>query len=203
MKTLFFILFCTFLTAGAIHAKDLQRPDSENYLKGVEALNEGDTEKAYEYLKAELAQNPENGYAHCYMALICNFSGDVKLAFQAVTRSLDLIPESDTEFRSFAYYTRGMLLKNYHQGELAEADFTEAIRTNPNDVENYTCRAEVLLQLHEYEAALDDLTAALKLDSKADVADLMMQLMEEAPDTGMIDRISATYEMLNNQELSN
>ena len=76
MKTLFFILFCTFLTAGAIHAKDLQRPDSENYLKGVEALNEGDTEKAYEYLKAELAQNPENGYAHCYMALICNFSNN-------------------------------------------------------------------------------------------------------------------------------
>ncbi|MCD7816761.1 MAG: tetratricopeptide repeat protein, partial [Bacteroides sp.] len=138
-----------------------------------------------------------------YMALICNFSGETKLAFKAVSRSLELIPEADTEFRSFAYYTRGMLLKNYHQWELAEADFTEAIRSNPNDVENYTCRAEVLLQLHEYEAALDDLTAALKLDSKADVADLMMQLMEEAPDTGMIDRISATYEMLNNQELSN
>lgn len=203
MKTLFFILFCTFLTAGAIHAKDLQRPDSENYLKGVEALNEGDTEKAYEYLKAELAQNPENGYAHCYMALICNFSGDVKLAFQAVTRSLDLIPEADTEFRSFAYYTRGMLLKNYQQWELAEADFTEAIRTNPNDVENYTCRAEVLLQLHEYEAALDDLTTALKLDNKADVADLMMQLMEETPDASMIDRVYATYNMLDKQELAN
>lgn len=203
MKTLMMILFCTLMATGAATAETIQRPASENYLKGVEALNEGDAEKAYRYLNAELEQYPENGYAHCYMALIYNFSGETKLAFKAVSRSLELIPEADTEFRSFAYYTRGMLLKNYHQWELAEADFTEAIRSNPNDVENYTCRAEVLLQLHEYEAALDDLTAALKLDSKADVADLMMQLMEEAPDTGMINRISATYEMLNNQELSN
>ena len=70
-------------------------------------------------------------------------------------------------------------------------------------MENYTCRAEILLQLHEYEAALDDLTTALKLDSKADVADLMMQLMEEAPDASMIDRVYATYNMLDKQESAN
>lgn len=203
MKTLMMILFCTIMAAGTAAAETIQRPTSTNYQKGVEALNEGDAEKAYQYLNAELGQHPDNGYAHCYMALICNFSGDAKLAFKAVSRSLELIPETDPEFRSFAYYTRGMLLKNYHQWELAEADFTEAIRLNPNDVENYTCRAEVLLQLHDYEAALDDLTAALKLDSKADVADLMMQLMEEAPDASMIDRVYATYDMLNNQELTN
>lgn len=203
MKTLMTFLFCIWATVSFAVAENLQRPNSENYRKGVEALNEGNTEKAYEYLNSELKEHPENGYAHCYMALICNFSGNVKLAFQAVNRSLELIPQTDKEFCSFAHYTRGILLKNYQQWELAETDFNEAIRFNPNDVENYTCRAEVLLQLHKYDAALDDLTTALKLDSKADVADLMMQLMEEAPDTGMIDRITATYEMLNNQELTN
>ena len=59
------------------------------------------------------------------------------------------------------------------------------------------------MQHHEHEAALYDLTTAQKLDNKADVADLTMQLMEEAPDASMIDRVYATYNMLDKQELAN
>ena len=108
MKTLAAMLICCFISA--LHAENIQRPESENYIKGVEALNEGDPETAYTYLNAEINEHPDNGYAHCYMAPICNFCQDTKLALQALNSSLELIPEADKEYRSFAHYSRGELL---------------------------------------------------------------------------------------------
>ena len=57
---------------GISYAGNLVRPESENYVNGVTALNNGDIETAYTLLNAEIESNPENGYAHCYMSLICN-----------------------------------------------------------------------------------------------------------------------------------
>ena len=88
------------------YAENINRPESDNYINGVTALNNGDIETAYNLLNAEIENNPENGYAHCYMSLICNACNDMVLAMQAVNSSLELIPEDDKEYRSFAYYTR-------------------------------------------------------------------------------------------------
>jgi len=196
MKTLSAILICCFISTIQMYGENIQRPESENYVKGVEALNEGNPEAAYTYLNAEINEHPDNGYAHCYMALICNFCNDTKLALQALNSSLELIPEADTEYRSFAHYSRGVLLTNLKMWERAEADLNEAIRLNPEDVENYKSRAQLYFETERYEESLDDLTRALKLDSKADVNDLVLQLMAVAPTSEFMERITATYQQL-------
>ena len=109
MKTLILTVACCLMAIAQTQAKDFVRPESSNYIKGVEALNAGNAEQAYQYLNEEINQNPDNGYAHCYMALVCNFYGDMKLALYAANESVKLIPEEDTEYRSFAYYTRHTL----------------------------------------------------------------------------------------------
>ena len=53
-----------------------------------------------------------------------------------------------------------------------------------------------ILRLNSYEESLDDLTRALKLDSKADVNDLVLQLMAVAPTSEFMERITATYQQL-------
>ena len=194
MKTLAAMMICCFISA--LHAENIQRPESENYIKGVEALNEGDPETAYTYLNAEINEHPDNGYAHCYMALICNFCNDTKLALQALNSSLELIPEADKEYRSFAHYSRGVLLTNLKMWDRAEEDLNEAIRLNPQDVENYKSRAQLYLETTRYEEAFNDLAQALKLDSKADVNDLILQLMAVAPTNDLMERITATYQQL-------
>lgn len=194
MKTLAAMLICCFISA--LHAENIQRPESENYIKGVEALNEGDPETAYTYLNAEINEHPDNGYAHCYMALICNFCQDTKLALQALNSSLELIPEADKEYRSFAHYSRGVLLTNLKMWDRAEEDLNEAIRLNPQDVENYKSRAQLYLETARYEESFNDLTRALELDSKADVNDLVLQLMAAAPSNELMERITATYQQL-------
>ena len=184
MKTLILIAACCLMAIGQIQGKDFSRPESSNYIKGVEALNAGNAEQAYQYLNDEINQNPDNGYAHCYMALVCNFYGDMKLALYAANESLKLIPEEDTEYRSFAYYTRGTLYMNAQAYDLAEKDLDEAIRLTPSDVENKG----------EYDDSLADLQTAIKLDSHADVYDLMMQLLEANPDPSFFDKVTSCYE---------
>ena len=197
MKTLFsLIIGCLLATSACVNAQTSARPQSDNYINGVTALNEGNPERAYELLNAEITAHPDNGYAHCYMALVCNYYGDMKLALDAVNNALRLLPESDSEYRSFAYYTRGSMLLNLKQWALADTDLSEAIRLNPQDTENYRARAEARLNNGDYEAALDDVTTALKLDHKADVNELMLQLLAAAPSAELVDRIASTYRML-------
>ena len=150
--------------------------------------------QAYQYLNEEINQNPDNGYAHCYMALVCNFYGDMKLALYAANESVKLIPEEDTEYRSFAYYTRGTLYMNAQAYDLAEKDLDEAIRLTPSDAENYKTRAEIHMDKGEYDDSLADLQTAIKLDSHADVYDLMMQLLEANPDPAFFDKVTSCYQ---------
>lgn len=196
MKTLASLLICCLFAASYVNAHTLNRPESTNYINGVTALNEGNPEKAYELLNAEINEHPQNGYAHCYMALICNYYGDMKMALDAVNNALELLPQDDNEYRSFAYYTRGTMLLNLKEWDLAATDLTEAIRLNPEDTENYKARAEAYLNNGNYEASFEDVTTALKLDSKADVNDLVLQLLAAAPSAELVNRIASAYTLI-------
>ena len=196
MKTLTSLLICCLFAASYVNAHTLNRPESTNYINGVTALNEGNPEKAYELLNAEINEYPQNGYAHCYMALICNYYGDMKMALDAVNNALELLPQEDNEYRSFAYYTRGTMLLNLKEWALAATDLTEAIRLNPEDTENYKARAEAYLNNGNYEASFEDVTTALKLDSKADVNDLVLQLLAAAPSAELVNRIASAYTLI-------
>ena len=196
MNTLTSRLICCLFAASYVNAHTLNRPESTNYINGVTALNEGNPEKAYELLNAEINEHPQNGYAHCYMALICNYYGDMKMALDAVNNALELLPQDDNEYRSFAYYTRGTMLLNLKEWALAATDLTEAIRLNPEDTENYKARAEAYLNNGNYEASFEDVTTALKLDSKADVNDLVLQLLAAAPSAELVNRIASAYTLI-------
>ena len=79
---------------------------------------------------------------------------------------------------------------------LAATDLTEAIRLNPEDTENYKARAEAYLNNGNYEASFEDVTTALKLDSKADVNDLVLQLLAAAPSAELVNRIASAYTLI-------
>lgn len=185
-----FTLLIIILTCGTSYAENINRPESENYVKGVTALNNGDIENAYKLLNAEIENNPDNGYAHCYMSLICNACDDIVLAMQAANSSIELIPESDNEYRSFAYYTRSILWGNLGKWDKAIDDITKSIEINPNDAESFKTRAEMYVNTKHYEEAIDDLNHALTIDSNTDVTDLMMKLIESVPTDELAEKVT-------------
>ncbi|WP_300227444.1 hypothetical protein [uncultured Bacteroides sp.] len=172
------------------YAENINRPESDNYINGVTALNNGDIETAYNLLNAEIESNPDNGYAHCYMSLICNACNDIVLAMQAANSSIELIPENDKEYRSFAYYTRSILWGNLGKWDNAIKDITESISINPNDAENFKTRAEMYVNTKHYEEAISDLNHALSLNSNTDVTDLMMKLIESVPTDELAEKVT-------------
>ena len=188
-KTIITLLIIMF-TCGISYAENINRPESENYINGVTALNNGDIENAYKYLNAEIENNPDNGYAHCYMALICNACNDVVLAMHAANSSIELIPENDSEYRSFAYYTRSILWGNVGKWGNAINDITESIAINPNDAESYKTRAEMYVNTKNYEEAIEDLNHALSINSNTDVTDLMMKLIESVPTEELAEKVT-------------
>ena len=185
-----FTLLIIILTCGISYAENINRPESENYVNGVTALNNGDIENAYKLLNAEIENNPDNGYAHCYMSLICNACDDIVLAMQAANSSIELIPESDNEYRSFAYYTRSILWGNLGKWDKAIDDITKSIEINPNDAESFKTRAEMYVNTKHYEEAIDDLNHALTIDSNTDVTDLMMKLIESVPTDELAEKVT-------------
>lgn len=185
-----FTLLIIMLTCGISYAENFNRPESENYVKGVTALNNGDIENAYKLLNAEIENNPDNGYAHCYMSLICNACDDIVLAMQAANSSIELIPESDNEYRSFAYYTRSIIWGNLGKWDKAIDDITKSIEINPNDAESFKTRAEMYVNTKYYEEAIDDLNHALTIDSNTDVTDLMMKLIEAVPTDELAEKVT-------------
>lgn len=184
--TLLFIIFA----CGTSYAENINRPESDNYINGVTALNNGDIETAYNLLNAEIENNPENGYAHCYMSLICNACNDMVLAMQAVNSSLELIPEDDKEYRSFAYYTRSILWGNLGKWDNAINDMSESIKLNPNDAESFKTRAEMYVNTKHYEEAIEDVNRVLSLDKDADVTDLMMKLIQSVPTEELAEKVT-------------
>ena len=195
-NTILTLILMAVFNFGLLNAQEVSRPQSEDYIQGVTALNSGDLEKAYNCLNREIENNPENGYAHCYMSLICNACNDIVLAMQAANSSLELIPENDTEYRSFAYYTRGMLCANLKKWDNAISDLNESIKLCPQDAESYKARAELYLHDGKYENALDDLDRAIKLNSKMDITDIMLELMEVVPTAELAQRVTDTLNMM-------
>lgn len=185
-----FTLLIIILTCGTSYAANINRPKSENYVNGVTALNNGDIENAYKLLNAEIENNPDNGYAHCYMSLICNACDDIVLAMQAANSSIELIPESDNEYRSFAYYTRSILWGNLGKWDKAIDDITKSIEINPNDAESFKTRAEMYVNTKHYEEAIDDVNHALTIDSNTDVTDLMIKLIESVPTDELAEKVT-------------
>lgn len=181
MKLFVSILFlCLSLNTIAQDIVSGQRLQSVNYQKGVAALNDGQPELAYKYLNTEIMSHPDNGYAHCYMAFVCNYFENPKLALQAIDFALKYIPESDKQYRSLAHYTRGMIFLNHKQWLLAESDFNDAILDNPTDAENYLSRAQVYMQTDRWEEALDDVHRALSLDKTISVDRILEQFNESS-----------------------
>lgn len=188
-KTIITLLIIMF-ACGTSYAENINRPESDNYVNGVTALNNGDIETAYNLLNAEIENHPDNGYAHCYMSLICNACDDIVLAMQAVNSSIELIPENDKEYRSFAYYTRSILWGNLGKWDKAINDMSESIKLNPNDAESFKTRAEMYVNTKHYEEAIEDLNKVLSLDKDADVTDLMMKLIQSVPTEELAEKVT-------------
>lgn len=136
--------------------KSIKRPDTYNYNRGIEAIQNNKTEEALEYLNKELEQNPENGYALAWIATVRNHIQEYGKAITAVNLAIKYIPKKDKTYKAFAHTIRASVYINLEDKESALKDYNIAIEYTPDDEEIYEKRAQLYFEMGKYNLADED-----------------------------------------------
>lgn len=165
MRKYLFTIMLSFLLLANTTAQNVKRPDSYNYTRGVEAINNNNAEEALDYLNKEVAENPENGYAFSWIASIRYYQKEFGLAITAADKAVKYIPKKDKEYRVFAFGTRAAI---YHYGlekdEEAMRDYNQAVKEDPQNEKVYESRGQFYYEMEKYDLASADYRKIIQLN---------------------------------------
>lgn len=165
MKKTYFLAIITFLFGVQLAiAQNIKRLDSYNYSRGVEAIQNNNAEEALEYLNKELEDNPDNGYALAWIAVVRNYQEEYGRALTAVDLAIKHIPKKDKQYKAFAYIVRAEVYVGLGENEKALADFTSAIKETPDDANAYEKRANLYYYMEKYDLADKDYQKIIFID---------------------------------------
>ena len=158
-----FILSILVLCSSVILADNIKRPDSYNYSRGVEAINNNNAEEALDYLNKEINEHPDNGYAFAWIALVRNYNEEFGRALTAANVAVKKISSKDKEYKAFAYGTRAQVYLNLEDTIQALKDYSQAINIVPDDDRFYNQRAQVYYEQGKYDLADKDYLKMISL----------------------------------------
>lgn len=158
-----FILSILVLCSSAMLADNIKRPDSYNYSRGVEAINNNNAEEALDYLNKDINEHPDNGYAFAWIALVRNYNEEFGRALTAANVAVKKIPSKDKEYKAFAYGTRAQVYLNLEDTIQALKDYSQAINVMPDDDRLYNQRAQVYYEQEKYDLADKDYQKMISL----------------------------------------
>lgn len=158
-----FILSILVLCSSVMLADNIKRPDSYNYSRGVEAINNNNAEEALDYLNKEINEHPANGYAFAWIALVRNYNEEFGRALTAANVAVKKIPSKDKEYKAFAYGTRAQVYLNLEDTIQALKDYSQAINIVPDDDRFYNQRAQVYYEQGKYDLADKDYLKMISL----------------------------------------
>ena len=158
-----FFLSILVLCSSVMLADNIKRPDSYNYSRGVEAINNNNAEEALDYLNKEINEHPDNGYAFAWIALVRNYNEEFGRALTAANVAVKKIPSKDKEYKAFAYGTRAQVYLNLEDTIQALKDYSQAINIVPDDDRFYNQRAQVYYEQGKYDLADKDYLKMISL----------------------------------------
>ena len=159
-KSLFIAaLFCTLLCNAAV-----KEPDTYNYRRGIETIREGDSEKGIELLNRELQDHPKNGYAYLWIASGRGRRGEYGKAMTAINYALKYLPKKDKLNVAWAYKLRALTYLNLEDTVAALADYSQAIKIQPETPDYYEERADIYYDLKQYDLSSADYLQMTKIE---------------------------------------
>lgn len=154
-----FLIACS----SVLYADNLKRPDSYNYTRGIEAIQNNNLEEVLDYLNKEITEHPDNGYAFAWVALVRNYNEEYGRALTAANIAVKKIPSKDKEYKAFAFSTRASVFLNLEDTIQAIKDYTQAIALTPEEDRLYNTRAQVYYEQNKYDLADNDYRKIISL----------------------------------------
>ena len=163
MTKKFVLAFIVYVSAMTVTAQNVKRPESYNYQRGVEALQEEKNEEALDYFNKDLKENPKNGYSYSWIAHLRLRMEDYGRALNAAEQAIKYLPKKDVEYVTFAYSTRALTYLGLEDTLKAVNDITTAIKITPNDERLYDRRAQIYFEQEKYDLADADYRKMIEL----------------------------------------
>ena len=159
MKQFLFLI----LTFVSIHIMAQNRPETYNYKRGVEAIQNEKSEEALDFFNKDLAENPKNGYSYSWVAWLHLNDEEYGRALTAADLAIKHLPKKDAEYMIFAYNTRAGAYLHLADTTKAISDYTAAIKVNPEEPSSYKQRAQIYYEQGRYDLADADYQKMIEL----------------------------------------
>lgn len=141
-----------------------KRPDTYNYQRGIEAVQNQDVAEALDYFNRELKENPKNGYAFSWIAKVRYDMKEYGMALTAVDQALKYLSKKDTEFMVFGLTTRASVYLILKDTTKAVEDYSTAIRFAPKNTSLLDDRAQIYVDQKKYDLADADFQKIIALE---------------------------------------
>lgn len=162
MKTI--IVVMVLLCSAVAFAGEIKRPDSYNYTRGVEAVNNNNDAEALGYLNKEIQEYPDNGYAYLWRAVVESRNGRLGDALTTLNVAVKKIPSNDKEYMASAYSMRASVFLSLQDTVQAYKDYAAAIDATPQEAKLYNYRAQVYYEQKKYDMADKDYRKIIRLE---------------------------------------
>jgi len=106
MKKLISIVLFAVWCGGVLSGQEIKRPESYNYLRGMEAMQGEDVAEALDFFEKDVQDNPKNGYSYSWLAYLWYKTEEYGRALTAANKAVKFIPKKDGEYLAFAYGIR-------------------------------------------------------------------------------------------------
>ncbi len=164
MKKVLLTMMVALMTTVGVCAQKVKRPDTYNYNRSMELLQNDELDEGLEYLEKEIAENPKNGYAYSWMAAVYVEKEQFGDAITAIDKALKYTPKKDKEYMSMAHAIKSRV--HYLLGEMDGAieHLNECVELQPENAEAYEQRAQIYYEQEQYELADKDYERLIELD---------------------------------------
>ena len=147
-----------------VNAQSVKRPESYNYQRGLEAMQDEKRQEALEFFNKHLKENPKNGYSYSWIAMLRGQNEEYGRALTAADLAIKYLPKKDAEYIIFAYTTRAGVYLHLEDTVKAMSDYDTAIKVKPDEGALYEKRAQIYFEQERYDLAAADYHKMIELN---------------------------------------
>jgi clan AA aspartic protease (TIGR02281 family) len=147
-----------------VNAQSVKRPESYNYQRGLEAMQDEKRQEALGFFNKDLKENPKNGYSYSWIAMLRGQNEEYGRALTAADLAIKYLPKKDAEYIIFAYTTRAGVYLHLEDTVKAMSDYDTAIKVKPDEGALYEKRAQIYFEQERYDLAAADYHKMIELN---------------------------------------
>lgn len=145
----------TLCMTNAFADKKADYQKTYNYIRAMELVKEEKTDEAASFLRKEVEDHKDNGYAFSWLAAIQNYDENYGEALTYVNLAMKYLGKKE-EMYAFCLSLRSRIYRALDHDKEALEDLNTCVKLFPKDPDSYENRAEYYKDIFQYELALKD-----------------------------------------------